>query len=185
MACSGFGTPPPNEPECTSVSAPRRSIWASMRPRIPVHMDGTSAAHIVVSEMTIMSQLSWSARLRSKSAKCGDPDSSSPSIRNFSETGGAAPGGVAPEAALPSPAALPLAAARQARRPRVCKRTWPLSSEAPRPRIWPSRSAGSNGGEYHSAEGFHRLDVVVTVDQNGRRARIVGRPVGEDGGLAG
>ena len=40
------------------MSAPRRSIWASTRPRIPVHIEGTSAAHIVVSEMTIMSQLS-------------------------------------------------------------------------------------------------------------------------------
>ena len=34
-------------------------------------------------------------------------------------------------------------------------------------------------------ERFHRLDVVVTVDKNGRRAGILGRPVGEDGGLAG
>ena len=112
-------------------------ISAAASPRIPVHSDGTSAAHIVVSETTMTSQASRSARSRSSAAKCGEPDSSSPSTSSFRVTGGA----VAP------------AAARQARSPSVCSSTWPLSSDAPRPNSTPSRSAGSNGGESHSLSG--------------------------------
>ena len=96
---------------------------------MPVQIDGTSAAHIVVSLITITSGLSWSSRSRSRSAKCGEPDSSSPSMSMVIETGGA-----------PAPPA-----ARQARRPSAWNSTWPLSSEAPRPKIRPSRSTGSNG----------------------------------------
>jgi len=94
-----------------------------------VQIDGISAAHIVVSLITITSGLSRSARSRSRPAKCGEPDSSSPSISIVTDTGGAC----APDAA------------RQARTPSVWNSTWPLSSEAPRPKIRPSRSAGSNG----------------------------------------
>jgi len=130
MACNGFGTPPPKEPECRSDSGPRRVISAAASPRIPVHSDGTSAAHIVVSETTMTSQASVAARSRSSAAKCGEPDSSSPSISSFRVTGGAA----APDAA------------RQARSPSECSSTCPLSSDAPRPSSLPSRSAGSNGG---------------------------------------
>ena len=60
MTCSGFGTAPPNEPECRSRSGPRRLISASTTPRMPTHIDGTSAAHIVVSETTMTSQRSRS-----------------------------------------------------------------------------------------------------------------------------
>ena len=46
---------------------------------MPVHMDGTSAAHMVVSLITITSQASRSRSRRSRAAKCSEPDSSSPS----------------------------------------------------------------------------------------------------------
>ena len=69
---------------------------------MPVHMDGTSAAHMVVSLTTITSQASRSRSRRSSAAKCSEPDSSSPSTMSLIVTGGAA----APEAA------------RQARTPR-------------------------------------------------------------------
>src|SRR5215472_6496013 len=137
MACTGFGTPPPNEPECRSVSGPRNVISAAVSPRIPVHRDGTSAAHIVVSETTITSQASRPARAASNWAKCGEPDSSSPSISSLMVTGGA----LAPEAA------------RHARSPSACSSTWPLSSEAPRPSSTSPIWAGSNGGKSHSLSG--------------------------------
>ncbi len=117
MACSGFGTAPPNEPECRSVDGPRSVTSTSVSPRIPVHMDGTSAAHIVVSLMTTASQASRSRWARSRSAKCTEPASSSPSTSSLTVTGGAC----RPDAAS------------SARRPSVWKKTWPLSSEAPRP----------------------------------------------------
>jgi len=44
-------------------------ISASTRPRIPVQIDGVSAAHIVVSLMTITSWQSWPLRSRSSLAK--------------------------------------------------------------------------------------------------------------------
>ena len=104
---------------------------------MPVHMDGTSAAHMVVSLITITSQASRARSRRSRSAKCSEPDSSSPSMSSLMVTGGAA-------AEL---------AASQARTPREWNSTCPLSSEAPRPSSRPSRSAGSNGGLCHSSSG--------------------------------
>ena len=104
---------------------------------MPVHMDGTSAAHMVVSLITITSQASRARSRRSSAAKCSEPDSSSPSTISLTVTGGA----VAPEAAS------------AARTPREWMSTWPLSSEAPRPSSRPSRSAGSNGGLSHSSSG--------------------------------
>ena len=100
---------------------------------MPVQIDGVSAAHIVVSLMTITSGPSWSLRSRSSLAKWGEPDSSSPSISSVSVTGGAL---------SPLAASAVLAAARA---PRAWKSTWPLSSEAPRPKILPSFSCGANG----------------------------------------
>ena len=43
-------------------------------------------------------------------------------------------------------------------------------SAAPRPKIAPSRSVGSNGGESHSDSSPGGHDVVVAVEQHGRRA---------------
>ena len=170
MACSGFGTPPPKLPECRSISGPVMSICASNRPRMPTHMDGTSAAHIEVSVMTITSQDSRSRSRRSRSGRCGEPDSSSPSTSSLRVTGGAERGG--------------RPAARQARSPRSWNRTWPLSSEAPRARIWPSRSAGWNGGLSPLLERLDRLHVVVAVDEHDRSGRVVGPPLGEHRGQA-
>ncbi len=104
---------------------------------MPVHIDGTSAAHMVVSETTITSQASRSRSRRSRSAKCVEPDSSSPSTISLSVTGGAAASCAASQALVPS----------------AWNSTWPLSSEAPRASSWPSRSTGSNGGESHSSSG--------------------------------
>ena len=137
MACSGFGTPPPNDPECRSRTGPVKVTSAEASPRMPVHMDGTSAAHMPVSLTTITSQASRSRFWCSSSAKCSEPDSSSPSTISLIVTGGAA----ARETA------------RQARMPREWNSTWPLSSEAPLANKRPSRSAGSNGGLSHSASG--------------------------------
>ena len=137
IACSGFGTPPPNDPECRSRTGPVSVTSAEASPRMPVHIDGTSAAHMPVSLTTITSQASRSRSRRSKSAKCPEPDSSSPSISSLTVTGGAPL----------------LEAARQALMPREWNSTWPLSSEAPRPSSRPPRSAGSNGGLSHSSSG--------------------------------
>ena len=90
MACSGFGTPPPNDPECRSRTGPVKVTSAEASPRMPVHMDGTSAAHMPVSLTTITSQASRSRSRRSSSAKCSEPDSSSPSTISLIVTGGAA-----------------------------------------------------------------------------------------------
>ena len=60
---------------------------------MPVHMDGTSAAHMVVSETTITSQREPVPRRSQQAAKCGEPDSSSPSISSLSVTGGASRAG--------------------------------------------------------------------------------------------
>ncbi len=94
-----------------------------------MQIDGVSAAHIVVSLTTITSGLSWSLRCSRSAAKFGEPDSSSPSISIVIETGGASSS----------------RAASRARTPSAWKSTWPLSSEAPRPKILPSLSCGANG----------------------------------------
>ena len=104
---------------------------------MPMHIDGTSAAHMVVSEMTMTSQPSRSRSRRSSAAKCGEPDSSSPSISSLRVTG----------------SVLALAAASAALVPSAWNSTWPLSSEAPLASSWPSCSAGSNGGLAHSSSG--------------------------------
>jgi hypothetical protein len=117
------------------------SICASSRPRIPVHMDGTSADHIVVSLTTITSHASLSRSRRSSDAKFGDPDSSSPSISSFTVTAGVS---------------RPVAA-RCARMPSRCMATLPLSSIAPRAcSSGPSglsTTVGSNGGCTHRSSG--------------------------------
>ena len=88
-------------------------------------------------EMTITSQRSASRRARSSSAKCGDPDSSSPSIRNFSPTGGAM-------------RCRGREAGPQAQR---VKEHLALVVGGAAGESWPSRSTGSNGGESHSLSG--------------------------------
>ena len=59
----------------------------------------------------------------------------------------------------------------------------PLSSAAPRARIRPSRTIGSNGGRLPHVERVDRLDVVVAVDEHGRGAGGV-EPVGVDDRVA-
>ena len=175
------------------MSAPRRSIWASMRPRIPVHIDGIRA-HIVVSEITIMSQLSRSARLRSKPTKCGEPDSSSPSIRNFSETGGAVPGGrgAGGRGAGGRGAGGARAGAVPAGSPRPGK---PAGRGVQEDLALVVRGAPAEdlaialGGLERRGmpllEGLHGLDVVVTVDENSWRARIRARQWAKTAGWPG
>ena len=136
---------------------------------MPVHIDGTSAAHMVVSVITITSHESRSRRASSSAAKFADPDSSSPSIRSLSVTGGASrpPG------------------ARQACAARAWKRTWPLSSEAPRASSWPSRCTGSNGGESHSSSGStgctswwpYTSTVGADGSADGHCANTAGKPL--------
>ena len=102
---------------------------------------GTSRAAMPVSLTTTTSQASRSARSRSNAAKCGEPDSSSPSISNLTVTAGVS---------------RPVAA-RWARIPSRWKATLPLSSMAPRAcssgPSSPSTTVGSNGGCTHSSIG--------------------------------
>src|SRR5207248_1017537 len=90
-------TPPPNDPECRSRTGPVSVTPTGSSPRMPVHMDGTSAAHMVVSLITITSQASRSRSRRSRAAKCSEPDSSSPSTISLTVTGG----GAVPDVAVP------------------------------------------------------------------------------------
>ncbi|CAM5719971.1 hypothetical protein SFUMM280S_01304 [Streptomyces fumanus] len=83
---------------------------------MPVHTVGVSSDHMPVSETITASAASRPARSSTRAPKCGEPDSSSPSISSLRVTAGA----VRP------------VAARWARTPRVWKNTWPLSSAAPR-----------------------------------------------------
>ena len=57
-------------------------------PRMPVTVLGVSGASMPVSVTTTTSQSRRSRRSASRSSKFGEPDSSSPSIRNFRVTGG-------------------------------------------------------------------------------------------------
>ena len=73
MACSGLGTPPPNEPECRSTAGPRRVISTPVRPRIDTTALGRSRAAMPVSLTTTTSQARRSLRSWSRAAKCGEP----------------------------------------------------------------------------------------------------------------
>ncbi len=98
--------------------------------------------------------------------KCGEPHSSSPSTRKLRVTGGRVAAGRLEQRAQPE---------QVERRPGPCRR---------RRRGRPARrrgSCGSNGGVCHSSSRVDRLDVVVAVDDDGRRLRIGGRPLGEHG----
>ena len=164
--CSGLGTAPPNEPECRSTSGPWTSTWQPMRPRMPTVVVGTSRAKTPVSVTTTTSGASRSRRsASSRSAKCGEPDSSSPSTRKRRVTAGVS---------------RPVAA-RWARRPSRWNSSWPLSSEAPRANSSSPRTVGSNGGVLPQLQRVDRLHVVVAVDDRDRRVRLGGRPLGEDG----
>ncbi|CAM5453818.1 hypothetical protein STENM327S_00534 [Streptomyces tendae] len=83
---------------------------------MPVQTVGVSSDHMPVSETTTASAVSRSARSSTRARKCGEPNSSSPSISSLRLTAGA----VRP------------VAARWARTPSVWKNTCPLSSAAPR-----------------------------------------------------
>ena len=141
MACSGLGTAPPKEPECRSTAGPRSVISASASPRMAVTALGTSGAAMPVSLTTTTSQASRSAFSFSSAAKCGEPDSSSPSMSSLTVTAGVS---------------RPVAA-RCARMPSRWKATLPLSSMAPRAcssgPSGPSTRVGSNGGCTHSSGG--------------------------------
>ena len=115
-AVTGLGTAPPNEPECRSTSGPWKSTWQPTSPRMPIVVVGTSRAKTPVSVTTTTSGASRSRRSASSAAKCGEPDSSSPSMRKRSVTAGVS---------------RPVAA-RCARRPSRWNSSWPLSSAAPR-----------------------------------------------------
>ena len=92
--------------------------WTSKAtsPRIPTHTEGTSGAHMSVSETMVTSHASRSRSRTSRSSKWALPTSSSPSTRNFTFTG-----------SRPTVASRPSTASSW-------KRTWPLSSMAPRAR---------------------------------------------------
>ena len=85
---SGLGIAPPKDPECTSPDGPRRSTWQSVMPRMPTHTVGVSRDHMPVSDTTTTSHPSSSRCARSSSAKCGEPDSSSPSTTSLRLTAG-------------------------------------------------------------------------------------------------
>ncbi len=139
-----------------------------MRPRIAVVVVGVSFDHMPVSETTTTSQASRSLCRRSRSAKCGEPDSSSPSTISFRFTAGA----VRP------------VTARCARTPRAWKNTWPLSSAAPRPTSRSPRSTGSKGSLSHSSTGStgctswwpYTTTVGAFGSPDGHSAKTAGSP---------
>ena len=165
---TGLGTAPPNEPECRSPSGPWKSTCPSVMPRMPVQIEGTSAAHIPVSLTTTTSQSSRSRRSCSRAAKCGEPDSSSPSTRIFRLTAGE----VRP------------VAARWACRPSRCIRTWPLSSAVPLARSRSPSRVGSNGAVVQSSIGStgctswcpYTRTVGAPGSADGHCANTAGRP---------
>ncbi len=120
---------------------------------MPVQTVGVSSDHMPVSETITASAASRSAcSLAAGRAKCGEPDSSSPSISSLRLTAGA----VRP------------VAARCARTPRVWKNTWPLSSAAPRAYSRPSRDHRLERVGVPAVLAGGGLHVVVAVDQHGR-----------------
>ena len=156
MACRGLGTAPPNDPECRSTAGPRRVISAPASPRIEVTALGRSGAAMPVSLTTTTSQSSRSRCSRSRAAKWGDPDSSSPSTSSLTVTAGVS---------------RPVAA-RWARMPSRCMATLPLSSIAPR-----ACSSGPSGPSttrrlerrvHPQLQRVDRLHVVVPVDERDR-----------------
>ena len=81
MAVSGLGTAPPKEPECRSTSGPCKAIWQPTRPRMPIGGGRHVPVEMPVSVTTTTSGASRSRSGPEQAAKCGDPDSSSPSMR--------------------------------------------------------------------------------------------------------
>ncbi len=112
-----------------SWSGPYSRISHSARPRMPVQTVGVSSDHMPVSDTITASAASRPACSSTRARKCGEPDSSSPSISSLRLTAGV----VRP------------VVARWARTPSVWKNTWPLSSAAPRAKRRPSRTTGSKG----------------------------------------
>ena len=125
---SASGTTPPHNPECRPWSSVATSTTQSASPRSDTVSAGTSGVQLSESAITITSAASLSLCAASSRPNDGEPDSSSPSTNTVTPTGGVPP------------------CARKAAR-------WvampALSSALPRPYSRPSRSVGSNGGEFH------------------------------------
>ena len=136
-----------------------------MIPRRPSVIAGTLPSKKPESLMIAASALSRSRLSASQRSRCAELDSSSPSNRYLTLTG-------------KRPAVARIAAAAI-----TWAWIWPLSSAAPRASIRSSTTTGSNGGDVHSSSGIDRLDVVVAVDDHGRRIGRV-EPVRVDDGMA-
>ena len=128
-------------------------------PRMLSVVEGISEATIVVSETTITSLASRSRSRSSRSSKWGLPNSSSPSIKNFKLTGNA-----------------PISPSKP-RTASVCMRTWPLSSEEPRAKSWPSDDDGFERRGGPLVERVDGLDVVVAVYEHCGRPRACPQPL--------
>ena len=152
-----------------SWSGPCRSISHSARPRMPVQTVGVSSDHMPVSETITASAASRSACCSTRARKCGEPDSSSPSIEQLEVHGGggAAGGGEVGADAEGVEEHLALVVGRAAR---------------VEPAVADDRLEGVGVPAVLAGGGLH---VVVAVDEDGGRVRVVGGPLGEDGGRAG
>ena len=126
----------------------RRARWPCRAAAIvSVGVPGADVAHVGDDQ----SRRTRTARGRSVGSWCNAPlpISSHPSMQSLMPTGG-----------LPS----------HARSAPTWAMTLDFVSAAPRPKTAPSRSVGSKGGESHSTLVAGRHDVVVAVEQHGRRA---------------
>ena len=151
------------------MSGPWKPTWHTASPRMPVTVDGMSGASTPVSVMTTTSQSSRSRRSASRASKFGEPDSSSPSMRNLRFTAGV----------------LRPVAARWARSPSRWNSSWPLSSDAPRARRMSPSIVGSNGSVCHSSSGSTGWTSWCPYIDDGRGIGVVAGPLGEHGRAAG
>jgi len=134
-ALIGFSMAPPKTPEWTSWKGPRTWISAAARPRRPTVIAGTFPAKKPESATSATLAVSRAALAVSHGSRWTELDSSSPSKTKRRLTGSA-----------PWVARIASAAKR-------AMQTFDLSSDAPRARMRPSRTIGSNGAACHSSRG--------------------------------
>ena len=126
-------------PECRSILGPVMVTSSCTSPRSLVVMAGVLGSHMPVSQTKAASQASSFRLAFRKGTSEGEPDSSSPSIRNVALMGRE------PVVVI------------QARAASTKVMSWPLSSAVPRPymRATPLSflTVGSKGGVFHSSSG--------------------------------
>ncbi|CKP59853.1 Uncharacterised protein [Mycobacterium tuberculosis] len=88
---SASGTTPPHNPECSPWSRVATSTTQSAIPRSDTVKAGMSVLQLSESAMTITSAASASRWAASNRPSDGDPDSSSPSTKTVTPTGGLPP----------------------------------------------------------------------------------------------